>query len=212
MKVLSVCSGPVATNAYLVIDEDSSDAIILDVPMGSSEWIIQTVEERQVRLTAVWLSHSHWDHTADCAALLRSFQVPVYCHPLDRYRLKDPNAHTVFPMNIRLEEVMGSIDLVHGQILELGNSRWEVRHTPGHTEGGVCIINHEFKIVLAGDTLFQGSIGRTDLPGGNYEQLIASIHRELLTLDDDYQVLPGHMDTTTIGEERDSNPFLLDGE
>lgn len=205
-----VTAGPAATNAYLVADSQTGDAVIIDAPMDSAEWFLQRIAERALHPRALWLTHSHWDHTADAATLSQHLQIPVLVHPLDAYRLYDPNAHTVFPLPFQLEAVEVGGYLHHGDVLSVGTLQFEVRHVPGHTEGSVVFVEHSARVVFCGDTLFAGSIGRTDLPGGNYEQLIESIRRELLSLSDDYVCYPGHMQATTIGAERRTNPFLQD--
>ncbi len=210
LAIQTVCSGPVDTNGYIIVDEATSKAVIVDAPMDSADWYVQRIRKAGWQVTDLWLTHSHWDHTADCAKLKRELGLKIFLHQADEYRLYNPNAHTVFALPFELEGSTVDAYFHHGDILHLGSQCWELRHTPGHTEGGVCFVNHDDGVVIAGDTLFHGSIGRTDLPGGNMEQLISSIHRELLTLEDHYRVLCGHMDPTTIGEERDNNPFLQD--
>ncbi len=206
----TIAAGPVATNAYLVADVRAKRAVLIDAPMDSALWYRRRLADAGITAQALWLTHTHWDHTADAAALAASLGVPVLVHPLDAYRLRDPNAHTVFPLPLQLEAVDVGGYVHHGDVLELGALRFEVRHVPGHTEGSVVFIEHSARVVFCGDTLFAGSIGRTDLPGGDYDQLIASIRRELLSLPDDYVCYPGHLEATTIGQERRSNPFLQD--
>lgn len=208
LTIETLVAGPVETNAYLVADSATWAAVLIDAPLGSAEWYRQRLDSTALQPVALWLTHSHWDHTADAAAIARTLKVPVLVHPEDAYRLLDPNAHTVFPLPYHLERVDSSGYFHHGNILPVGQLRFEVRHTPGHTEGSVVFIEHTWRVVFCGDTLFAGSIGRTDLPGGDYEQLIASIHRELLSLPDNCVCYPGHMGTTTIGHERRTNPFL----
>ncbi len=210
LSIQTICSGPVETNGYILVDEATMKAVIVDAPMDSASWFIDRIRKGGWHVQELWLTHSHWDHMADCAILKRELDLQILLHPSDEYRMEDPNAHTVFELPFQLEAVKVDKHFRHGEILRLGSQSWELRHTPGHTEGGVCFINHDESIVVAGDTLFHGSVGRTDLPGGDTETLIASIHRELLSLDDHYRVLCGHMDATTIGEEREFNPFLQD--
>jgi len=206
----TIAAGPVATNAYFVADLSSRRAVFIDAPMDSALWYQHRLREHGCTAQALWLTHSHWDHTADAAVLRATLGIPVLVHPLDAYRLRDPNAHTVFPLPMHLESVEIGGYLHHGDLLTLGMFQFEVRHVPGHTEGSVVFIEHRARIVFCGDTLFAGSIGRTDLPGGDYDQLIASIRRELLSLPDDFVCYPGHMEATTIGQERRSNPYLQD--
>jgi len=204
----AIAAGPVATNAYLVADQATRMAVLIDAPMESHWWYAERIAALGLTPLALWLTHSHWDHTADAAAIAEQYAIPVLVHPLDAYRLRDPNAQTVIPLPLPLEAVEIGGYLHHDQQLTVGSLSFQVRHVPGHTEGSVVFVEHAARVVFCGDTLFAGSIGRTDLPGGDYEQLLASIHRELLSLPDDYICYPGHMEPTTIGQERRTNPFL----
>lgn len=210
MKILSLCAGPVETNAYLIVDEESQCAVAVDTPMDSAGWFEEESRKHRVVITEIWLTHSHWDHTADCEAVRAATNAKVILHQADEYRLIDPNAHVVFSLPFQFAASKADRFVAHGDVLTLGAFRWEVRHVPGHTEGSVCFIHHESKIAIVGDTLFRGSIGRTDLPGGNHDLLIRSIRNELFSLPNEYVVLPGHMGNTTIGEERAEIPFVGD--
>ncbi len=208
----SITAGPVATNAYLVADTVTRLAVLIDAPMDSHSWYLERIASAELTPRALWLTHSHWDHTADAAVIAEQLGIPVFVHPLDAYRLHNPNAHTVVPLPVKLEAVEIGGYFHHGEQHSVGTLCFEVRHVPGHTEGSVVFVEHSARVVFSGDTLFAGSIGRTDLPGGDYEQLIASIQRELLSLPDDYVCYPGHMDATTIGQERRTNPFFQSGD
>lgn len=209
MNIYSITSGPVDTNGFFVHDQTSNQAIIIDAPMGSTQWYLDMAQSLNASIVALLLTHSHWDHTADMPELKRITQAPLYLHPLDEYRLLDPNQYTGFRLPFTLEGTTTDKHLTHGQTLEFGSMKFTVLHTPGHTEGGVCFYNQPNSCVIVGDTLFAGSIGRTDLHGGNYGQLIDSIFRELMPLPDETIVYSGHTDPTTIGEEKISNPFLV---
>ncbi|MFM8437577.1 MAG: MBL fold metallo-hydrolase [Candidatus Kapaibacterium sp.] len=210
MRIRSLCAGPVDTNAYLIIDEESGIAVAVDTPMGSAAWFIEEARRHDVSIAEIWLTHSHWDHTADCEELRIASGACVRMHVDDEYRLLAPNDHVLFPLPYRFTPSRADFHVHHGDIVSAGTSPWQVRHVPGHTEGSVCFIHHDERVAIVGDTLFNGSIGRTDLPGGDHRTLIESITRELLTLADDYVVLAGHMGPTTIGDERTGNPFLHD--
>ncbi|MCX7929437.1 MAG: MBL fold metallo-hydrolase [Chlorobi bacterium] len=203
-----ITAGPVETNAYLVADSATGDAVLIDAPLDSAQWFAERITAAQYRPLALWLTHSHWDHTGDAAAICSMFGIPALIHPLDAYRLCDPNKHTVFPLPFALEPVPIGGYIHHGDVLTVGTLRFEVRHVPGHTEGSITFVEHTARVVFSGDALFAGSIGRTDLPGGDYDQLITSIRQQLLVLPDDYICYPGHMEPTTIGQERRTNPFL----
>ena len=164
---------------------------------------------RSVYITTILLTHSHWDHTGDAAKLQRATKAHIAVHPDDDYRLSEPNKYTGFPLPFTLEACKADRYLHAGDSLMLGAWTFEVRHTPGHTEGGICFIDHARKLAFVGDTLFAGSIGRTDLPGGDTATLLNAIRTQLFTLDDDFVVLPGHGNRTSIGTERRTNPFLV---
>ncbi len=211
-ELIAVEAGPAATVGYLVVDGTTQEACVIDVPWGSAERFVELARERGARIRRILLTHTHWDHVADAAALQRATGAPLAVHPADAYRLSDPVELRLWQLPVPFEPVEPQEFLSHGQLIRVGGS-WEleVRHTPGHTEGGVCFVEHRRRLVFSGDTLFAGSIGRTDLPGGDYQQLLRSIEEQLLSLPDDYRVYPGHGGPTTIGVERRHNPFLQGG-
>lgn len=207
--LIAVEAGPAATVGYMLLDKEAGQACVIDVPPGSAEQYVELARRHGVRICRILLTHTHWDHTADAAALQRATGAPLAVHPADAYRLRDPVELRLWQLPFEFEPVEAQEWLRHGQRLSCG-SRWqlEVRHTPGHTEGGVCFVEHRRRVVFSGDTLFAGSIGRTDLPGGDLAQLLRSIAEQLLSLPDDYRVYPGHGGPTSIGAEREGNPFL----
>ena len=201
-------TGPALTFGYFLTDAVSKTAIIIDAPQYCDEVFASLRERLGCWVEAILLTHTHWDHIASAAAMKRRFGAPLYVHRSDEHRLTNPDRHTVWPLPFSIEPAAADVYLENRGILSIGQFEFEVRHTPGHTEGGVCFGEHSRNIVFSGDTLFAQSIGRTDLPGGNMPQLLESIRRELLTLSDDMTVFPGHGDPTTIGDERTGNPFL----
>jgi glyoxylase-like metal-dependent hydrolase (beta-lactamase superfamily II) len=204
-------AGPVSTNGYLVADPDTRLAVVIDTPLGVCQPFADMASSNGYTIAAILLTHSHWDHTADCAALQRRTGAPVYVHPADAYRLTDPMAHTIWPLPFTIEPVADFLTLAHGQELSFGGLHFRVLHTPGHTEGGVSLVQGAHSRVFVGDTLFNGSVGRVDLPGGDEEQLISSIRRELFALPDDTLVYSGHGPETSIGRERVENPYAAEG-
>lgn len=210
INVHRIESGPVDTNTYVAYNTDSRLAVLFDAPPESLAQITEFVDGKGCSVAAIILTHTHWDHTADCAALVERFQSPVYVHRADEYRLTNPMEHTIWPLPFIIPAVKANMFMEHGQQLKLGDGipDLEVLHTPGHTEGGVCLVSHQDRWVMVGDTLFEGSVGRTDLPGGDMGLLIESIHENLMVLPDDYTVYPGHGNPTTIGNERILNQFL----
>jgi glyoxylase-like metal-dependent hydrolase (beta-lactamase superfamily II) len=202
--------GPVDTNGYLVYDQESNDAVIIDAPPDFAEDVIAAAEARDLTPSALILTHTHWDHTGDVAALRRHYpEMIVYVHADDEYRLIEPMKYTVWQLPFTIEGSSADRHLHHGDTLTLGALCFEVIHTPGHTEGGICLYDRSRKVIFVGDTLFAGSVGRTDLPGGDTATLMSSIKSRLLPLPDDVRVLPGHGPATTIGRERRENAFLL---
>ena len=209
MRVFGFEAGPVATYGYLVVDEETKSGVIIDAPLQSAAEIEAKAAEMGITPGALILTHTHWDHTGDAAALKRLFpEILVYVHPDDEYRLTEPMKHTVWNLPFTIEGMKSDRHLHHGDTVALGGICLEVIHTPGHTEGGICLYDRDHKILFAGDTLFAGSVGRTDLPGGIWETLLGSISEHLFTLPDDVHVFPGHGPATTIGEEKRSNPFV----
>jgi hydroxyacylglutathione hydrolase len=209
LKIHAFEAGPVATYGYLVVDSETGDAVIVDAPLDSAEKIAQAAHDAGAVPGALILTHTHWDHTGDAAELKRRFpELLIYVHPNDEYRLIEPMKHTVWKLPFEVEGVHPDRYLSDGDTVGSGAIRFTVIHTPGHTEGGICLYDEAHKLLFAGDTLFAGSVGRTDLPGGAWETLTQSITDRLLGLPDDVRVYPGHGPTTTIGEERMSNPFV----
>lgn len=208
MKIIPVESGPVNTIGYLIIDEQTKDGIIIDAPLDSSSIFFANAERHSVRLRALLLTHSHWDHIADCFMIKEKTNLDIYIHKNDEYRLTEPNKHTIWPLPFEIKPVKADKYFESEQKLTFGSLSFDVLFTPGHTEGGVCLYNSENKLVFTGDTLFNMSIGRVDLPGGNYEILMNSIEEKLMKLDDEIQVYSGHGEATSIGFERRNNPFL----
>lgn len=205
--------GPVATNCYLVGNPTSKMAYLIDAPYGAFEPVMSTLDREGWTLSDILLTHTHWDHTADCAKLQRATQARVVVHEADLYRLTDPMAHTLWPLPFEIEPVHNATLLTNADrmVVLADGTRFEVLHTPGHTEGGVCFVDQQNDRVFVGDTIFNGSVGRTDLPGGDMETLITSIRTHLFPLPSTMVAWPGHGPETTIGHEKVSNPFAAEG-
>lgn len=185
---------------------ESPETVLVD-PGEDAERFLAEAARRGRGITAIWLTHAHLDHIAGVSAVHRATGAPIHLHPADR-PLYDglPEQGRWFGLELD-PPPPADVMLHHGQRLAIGPTGFEVRHLPGHSPGHVCFIGAG--MVLGGDVLFEGSIGRTDLPGGDLEALLAGIRRELLVLPDDTIVYPGHGPATTIGREREGNPFLL---
>jgi glyoxylase-like metal-dependent hydrolase (beta-lactamase superfamily II) len=212
MEVIPIEAGPLATIGYLVIDDETRKAAAIDVPLASTNTYINLIKEKNAELTVILLTHTHWDHTGETSELKQITNAQILCHKDDEYRLIDPMKYSIYKLPFELKGEKADKYIENKDIIKIGNIELEVLHTPGHTEGGVCFVNHSEKVVFAGDTLFSGSIGRTDFPGGDFDTIINSIKNQLFTLGDDYVVYSGHGEATTIGNEKLFNPFLLDDE
>ena len=198
MHVLHAVVGPVATNTYVLWADGGREAIAVDTATPSLAWISSLLAERDLVLRLIVTSHGHWDHIGDNAAVAAHTGAPIAVHPADRSRLERPE-----PLWAPFEIVpsVPAVELAEGGAVRFGDLRLDVLHTPGHTEGSVCLFDADTGLLLSGDTLFAGGWGRVDLPGGDASLMVASLDR-LRTLDDRVRVLPGHGATTTIGAER----------
>ena len=205
MELLSRTVGPIGTNVYVLADSRTREAIAIDTAIPSVAWLSGTLEERGWKLKLIVSTHGHWDHVGDNAAVQAwthdhqpGDEARIAVHPLDREMLVNPKplfAPFAIPPSVP------AVELAEGGRVKFGEIDLEVLHTPGHTEGSVCLLDRTNGLLLSGDTLFAGSWGRTDLPGGSDEQMAESLGR-LADLDDRLTVLPGHGATTTIEAER----------
>ena len=188
--------GPWQTNGYLAWDGHSTDALVLDPGMGAADPLMERVRASGLRLHRIANSHGHIDHIFDNAALMRASNAPLAIHSDDAYRLSGANSY-----GFEVEPVIASEHLRDGEQLRIGDLVFDILHTPGHTEGSVCLYEERRALLLSGDTLFPGGWGRTDLPGGDEEQMIASIARLAGAIPGAVRVLPGHGPETTIERE-----------
>jgi hydroxyacylglutathione hydrolase len=204
VNVLTITVGAFQENSYLVVDKDSQHAVIVD-PGGEPQRLIGEIERSKATLDAIWITHAHVDHVGAIASVKERWNVPVYLHPADR-RLYEAAGRQAEVYGLPFEEPpTPEEEFVDGQKLQVGSAEMWVMHTPGHSPGHVVI--HGNGIALVGDCLFAGSIGRTDLPMSNPQQLSESL-KKIASLPPETVVYPGHGPDTTIGEERVSNPFL----
>lgn len=208
LEIVSFVLGPVQANGYLIADPESGEAAVID-PGWDGQMIVAAARQRNWRIGNIWLTHAHFDHLGGAAAVAdgSSPPPPVALHPDDYWLWRNEGGAPFFGMRID-PGPEPTIDLVHEQVLRLGSNLFEVRHTPGHTRGHVVFYCAAEKVVFCGDVIFAGGIGRTDLPGGDYNTLIDSIRTQILTLPDDTRLLSGHGPQTTVGVERIRNPFL----
>ncbi len=208
LEVKTFTAAGFGENAYLVRAPGGAAAVAID-PGGAVEEMIAALERAGVGLAAVLLTHAHIDHIEGVAALVRRFPAPIHLHPADReWYDRAPEQAIYFGMQF---EAPPPVDhpLVVGEVLELAGLRFEVRHVPGHAPGHVLLYLAAEGVAFVGDLVFQGSIGRSDLPGGDFSRLMRSIREELLTLPDETVLYPGHGPATTVAHERVANPFLV---
>ena len=199
--------GPIATNVHVLADDRSREAIAIDTATPSLAWIADELATRAWTLKLIVSTHGHWDRIGDNAAVAEHTGADIAVHPLDRDRLTDPS-----PVWAPFEIVpsVPAVDLAEGSVIRFGQIELRVLHTPGHTEGSVCLLSADDGLLFSGDTLFAGGWGRVDLPGGDPDAMVASLGR-LLELEDHVRVYPGHGDDTTMGRERPWLELVRDG-
>lgn len=206
MKIIQIPNGPFVENCYLVVDESAGECAIVD-PGEEAGLILHKVGETGARPVGIWITHAHIDHVQGVPRIHAETGAPIFLHPADR-PLYDHVSEQAAAFGLAPVSRLPPPDRswVPGESVRVGGLTFDVRHTPGHSPGSVSLAGEG--VVFSGDVLFQGSIGRTDLPGGHLETLLGSIERELLVLPDSTIVYSGHGPRTTIGVERGANPFL----
>jgi hydroxyacylglutathione hydrolase len=205
LEVVALPNGQLAQNCYLVADRRAREAVIID-PGEESAMFLAELDTRAWALRAVWLTHAHIDHIVGVGAVQRATGAPIHLHPLDR-PIYDALPQFGGWIGLQLAPPPPpNVELLPGMKLPVGGFEFEVRFTPGHSPGSVSFVGDG--MVFSGDVLFNGSIGRTDLPGGDFATLMSSIQTQLLSLPDSTVVYSGHGPDTTIGIERLTNPFL----
>ncbi len=188
--------GPWQANAYLVWDGQSMDALVLDPGMGAADVLVARAAEIGLRIHLVANSHGHIDHIFDNAAIIQASGAPLAIHPDDAYRLAGDNIY-----GFEIEPSRADQDLLEGETLAIGQLRFRILHTPGHSEGSVCLYEADRGLLLSGDVLFRASYGRTDLAGGDDAQMVASLTRLHHEIPPETRVLPGHGPETTMARE-----------
>jgi len=199
--------GPLQCNCSILGDEQTCEAMVID-PGDQIEDILEVLRQEKLKLKQIVVTHAHIDHVGGAMKLKAATGAPILMNQNDYALLKmlDMQAAWVGMRPPGAVEVDETVE--EGRVLRIGNVSANVVDTPGHTEGSICLYFPSEKKLIAGDTLFAGSIGRTDLPGGSFDKIIRSLHTHVLTLPDDTLVIPGHGPQTTIGDERLTNPFL----
>ncbi|QTH58704.1 MBL fold metallo-hydrolase [Corynebacterium hindlerae] len=210
MELMGFAAGPFQTNCYFWVNEGA--CVIIDPGMHAHDRVVQAVDKQQLTVEAIVLTHGHIDHTRDAGSLAQRFGVPVYIHPEDEFMLdKGAGMREETRQLFDADSMVAISDLKlmnHGDIITMAGVDFEVRHAPGHSPGSVLLVNADAQVCFAGDVLFKGSIGRTDLNFSNHAHMLTSLREQVLTLPDEMNVLPGHGDVTSIRAERATNPFL----
>jgi glyoxylase-like metal-dependent hydrolase (beta-lactamase superfamily II) len=200
--------GPLENNSYLIFDEDSRTAYVVD-PSFDPQPILETIHQEQLTLKAILLTHAHFDHLGGAGQLVKMLPAPIQIalSPKDAALYKNTGGASQFSYSLG-ELPKPTMALNAGQFLPLGQDQMEIREVPGHTPGHILIHVPSLKAAYCGDLIFHHSIGRTDLPGGDYRQLLQSIRTQVFTLPPETTLFPGHGPSTTVAEEMAHNPFL----
>lgn len=196
LEIVQIPAGPIETNAFLVIDQESAAAMIIDAPPDSVDLIESALAERDTTPLLLVVTHTHWDHIVDTDAISRRFDIPVWVHGAGRDALERPQAG-----NYAVPAAQVSRELEDGDVVELGRHSFSVLHTPGHIADQISLYSQADGVMFGGDTLFPNGYGRVDIPGASEESTVETIRR-LLELPDAVTVYPGHGAPTTIGQER----------
>jgi glyoxylase-like metal-dependent hydrolase (beta-lactamase superfamily II) len=209
MQIHVFTGGPAYTHGYLLSAPERGEAVLVDAPENVWDAVAPVLDEQKCRLAGLWLTHGHWDHTQGAAEVVRRTGAKVRAHRADQPLIETPGVMgALLPRGMEIEPVKVDAWMAQGDRFEALGEQVEVRHVPGHCPGNILFWFPAQKMAVVGDALFAGSIGRTDLPGGDMRELDHSIRTQIYTLPDDTRVFPGHGDDTTVGEEKKTNPYV----
>ncbi len=208
MRIETFVAGPAETNGFLVADHADGKALIIDAPQGTAAGMVAKARLWNTSVTYLLNTHAHWDHYWDNAEILKLTGAKFGIHAESAPLLKLPQAR-LWGLDTDIAPSTPDFFLTEETPVIVGDLKFEIFHCPGHCPGSIALFERKERVLFTGDVLFAGTIGRTDLPGGNFEQLLDSIHRQLLPLGDDVKVYAGHGPVTTIGQERRMNQFLI---
>lgn len=205
MKIKKIVLGSVMTNCYIAWDERAKQGIVID-PADNSSKILKYINDEGIVIKYIILTHTHFDHIQATAEVSEATGAKIAIHNLDALGLTDERISLGAGTGYGKAQKPADILLNDGDVLKIDNIEFKIIHTPGHTVGGICILAEN--VLFSGDTLFEGDVGRCDLPGGNLDVLIKSLNEKLMVLNDNVTVYPGHGGATTIGNERLNNPYI----
>ena len=205
MKIVAMEVGVIGTNCYLVINEEQKTGVVID-PGGDADQILEKIRQKGIAIEAIFLTHGHSDHIMAVDEVREVTGAKVYISEADADMLTKASSNLSVYMGAGREFKAADEFLIDGETITAAGLKFQVVATPGHTKGGICLLCGD--TVFCGDTIFSESIGRTDLPGGSYSQILHSIKTKIMVLPDEMKLLPGHGPATTIGWERRRNPFL----
>ena len=208
MRIETFVAGPAETNGFLVADHADRKALIIDAPQGIAASMVAKARQWNTSVTYLLNTHAHWDHYWDNAEILKLTGAKLGIHAESAPLLKLPQAR-LWGLDTDIAPSTPDFFLTEETPVIVGDLKFEIFHCPGHCPGSVALFERKERVLFTGDVLFAGTIGRTDLPGGNFEQLLDSIRQQLLPLGDDVKVYAGHGPVTTIGQERRTNQFLI---
>ena len=206
LKVEQLVLGPVSTNCYFALNQETKELLIID-PADQPEWIFQKVAQMEGTPVAILLTHGHFDHISAAEAVRDRYDIPVYACPLETEMLWEPSVNMTQyygrPVSMKADKMPSDLE-----VFEAAGFKVQMIFTPGHTKGSCCYYFKDEDVLFSGDTLFHGSVGRTDFPGGSSAQIVESLHRLVDALPEDTGGYPGHDTSTTIGYEKRYNPFV----
>ncbi|MBR4636692.1 MAG: MBL fold metallo-hydrolase [Clostridia bacterium] len=214
MNIICTPTGPLGTNTYIIYNEEGTEvspAPCAVVDPASSKKVLDLLLKHHLHCSDILLTHGHFDHIMGVAELKEKHSAKVLIHELDANALTGGAGSLAYMGGILVKKCSVDVLLRDEDVITAAGFPFRVIHTPGHTPGGVCFVSEEERVIFSGDTLFRLSVGRTDLPGGDSEQLFESIAYRLFTLHGDFRVLPGHEDETTLDFEREHNPYVRGG-